>query len=154
MSVQMRFRTDGWHWADLKTHGWTAEKMKEIYSEADVAAFEATEAARPGDVWRVRWYKEGGDGPTAGYAICCPTCGHIHTWTTANNCGQKTIPVKWTDKNGAEQTTMTCVHSGNSSCWQWTGSAEENTLTAHPSLLVRSECGFHGWLQNGVLRSC
>lgn len=48
----------------------------------------------------------------------------------------------------------TCPHSGKGSCWSWSGSAEEGTLTAQPSLYCRADlsgCGYHGFLTNGIL---
>jgi hypothetical protein len=46
-----------------------------------------TPPAQPGDVWRVRWYRQNrqnNDGPIAGYDICCPRCRQVHAWTTAH----------------------------------------------------------------------
>lgn len=115
--IQMRFRTDGYH---------------NITDQ------------QPGDVWRIHWYKQDGQGPVAGYAICCPGCGKIHHWTTANNCktkGQKDPAYPYM-----------CTHSGVGSCWDWTGSAEGNTLTGRPSLQVTADdCHWHGYLTNGKL---
>lgn len=143
--MKIRFRTDGWHFADLKAKGTTAATMRNEYgyNEHDVARFEALPPAEPGDCWRVRWHKEEGDGPIAGYAICCPLCKNIHAWTTASNCASR-LP------GGS------CQHSGNGSCWNWTGSAEDGTLTASPSLYCQESlggCGWHGWLQNGDLHT-
>lgn len=118
MKTPMRFRTDSW--------------------------YEPNPAARPGDLWRIRWHKEHADGnrligPIAGYAICCPDCGQVHHWTTATNCPS--------NKNGV------CEHSGKGSCWEWSGSAEENRLSVRPSLQVTGEggCRWHGHLVDGEL---
>ncbi len=134
--TRIRFRTDGNHWADLKAGGLTAEQFREEWKETGVSAeeFEATPKAEPGDTWRIQWYASEGEGPLAGYAICCPGCGRLHYWTTANNC-------------------KPCTHSGKSSCWQWTGSAEQGTLTARPSLLSNA-CGWHGFLTDGEMNGC
>jgi hypothetical protein len=153
--MQMRFRTDGWHFADYKIAGVTPEQMREWnYDAESIALYVAMPPAEPGDVWRVRWHSAFGDGPIAGYAICCPKCRRVHAWTTATNCSQQR-DASWTDKDGVEQKYKTCVHSGVGSCWDWSGSAEGNTLTARPSLLNQApDCGFHGWLTNGVLSEC
>lgn len=156
MSVRMRFRKDSWHFADLKTHGWTVEKMRKLncYSPEDLAIFEAMEPVRPGDVWRIRWCRPGNEaGPIAGYAIGCPKCGHAHAWTTANNCGQAFTATYRDNVTGKDVPYKTCAHNGKASCWEWTGSAEAGTLTARPSLLS-PECGFHGWLTDGELKEC
>lgn len=93
--------------------------------------------AAPGDTWEVRWHVAGriGEpgyvpGPIAGYAICCPKCRQVHDWTLALNC-------------------RPCPHSGNGSCWTWTGDATAGTLTASPSLHAIGACGWHGFLRNG-----
>jgi hypothetical protein len=127
----MHFRTDGNHIADLKAQGIAYD---EWYARA---LWDATPIAELGDTWRLTWYRRYGHGPIAGYAICCPLCRQVHYWTTARNC------------------TNPCPHQGNSSCWTWTGSAEENRLSASPSLYCVKEyggCGWHGFLTDGVLR--
>ncbi|MGH7184697.1 MAG: hypothetical protein ACREIB_00230 [Pseudomonadota bacterium] len=110
--------------------------------------WEQAEPARAGDTWRCRWYRPPGEpeGPIAGYWICCPRCGDIHPWTTANNCKSR----RELRSETGELQGYTCDHSGKFSCWTWTGSAEENTLDAKASLLCHS-CGYHGWLNAGVL---
>lgn len=141
METRIRFRTDGSHIADLKAQG------KPYDSFYDQAIWEATPPAQPGDIWRVHWYAEDAegshiDGPFAGYDVCCPGCLRVHAWTTAINCSQKNAQGR-------------CPHEGQSSCWSWSGSAEAGTLTASPSLHSvpdRGGCGWHGWLQNGILR--
>jgi hypothetical protein len=158
-TVKMRFRTDNWSYADLKAHGWTKEKLAaEFEHPLDYAdALDATPMAQPGDVWRVHWYREGGvEGPLAGYAICCIKCGHVHQWTTANNCKTNLQDVSYTNNDGQLITHKSCEHvrTGSGSCWQWTGSAEDNSLTASPSLQETGSCGFHGFLENGQLKSC
>lgn len=142
MPTPIHFRTDSWHESQMRLKnddktidGW------DFYSFEERNRIKVTPLPKAGDTWRVRWYRPVGEeeGPVAGYAICCPKCGDIHAWTTAINC---TSP----RENGS------CSHSGTGSCWTWTGSAEDGTLTANPSLLVVTpECGYHGWLQNGVL---
>ena len=136
-TCRIRFRKDRSHDATLKAEGVTVEKYRDEWNTgADrVALFEATLEAEPGDTWRIRWYAEDGEGPIAGYAICCPRCGQVHYWTTALNC-------------------KPCPHQGKSSCWQWSGSAEAGTLTASPSLFAQRACGWHGWLRNGELTEC
>lgn len=86
--------------------------------------------AQPGDVWRLR----------AGYALTCPNerCDQgVHYWDHAWDC-----PLRQ-DANAPP-------------CWTWTGSPEEGTLTASPSLHVLAEkggCGWHGWLRDGEMVS-
>jgi hypothetical protein len=136
VSTRIRFRTDGSHIADHKAQG---KPRDEFYNQA---VWDATPPAQAGDVWQVHWYAEDADGnsingPFAGYDICCPGCKRVHAWTTALNCLPKP-----------------CPHEGKSSCWNWTGSAEQGTLSASPSLHSVKEkggCGWHGWLQNGAL---
>lgn len=102
---------------------------------------------QPGDTWRIYWYHLDEEGNQindwlAGYAICCPKCLKVHHWTTASNC---------------PRTPEGCAHEkAHTSCWTWTGSAEEGTLTASPSLFsveALGGCGWHGWLQNGELHN-
>lgn len=157
MGVRMRFRTDGSHYADLKANGWTFEGDGEKcygkcftdpkeYEEAK-NCWDGTPKAEPGDVWRLHW--GGKDGAIAGYAICCPGCGHVHSWVRATNCSQS-VHKSWTDKDGIEHPYTSCVHEGVGSCWDWSGSAEEGTLTAAPSLLVQQDdCHWHGFIQGG-----
>jgi len=160
--VKMRFRTDGWHFADLKSHGWDRERfVKEMgYPPEYIDEFEKVPKAEPGDVWRVHWRKSdadgnGIDGPIAGYAICCIKCGHVHVWTTAGNCHKGETTHEYTDDKGVKHSYKICEHNGTGSCWTWTGSAEDNTLSAFASLQVTDQkCGFHGWLENGYLRFC
>jgi len=153
-SVRMRFRTDGWHYADLKASG---ETFENYYPESDPwrtdpivkKYWDDTPKAEPGDVWRIFWYHRGSDGEyiddrIAGYAICCIGCGRVHNWINARHCSQ---PVQ---KDWGES----CVHRENyTSCWTWSGSAEEGTLTASPSLQVLQgpdqPCGWHGYIQDG-----
>lgn len=137
MPVQMRFRMDHAFYADDASR--VARGQAPIYVDPEKLA--GVEPARPGDVWRSRWKAtreqeaRGELGAIAGYAICCSKCGEVHWWTGAVNC-------------------KPCPHQGTSSCWNWSGSAEDGTLTASPSLHCltdRGGCGYHGWLQNGVL---
>jgi hypothetical protein len=137
-----RFRTDGFHIADLKAQG----KAREEWFEATL--WDPIPPAELGDVWRIHWAKcnDAGhtiDGPLAGYAIFCPKCHTVHCWTTATNCAQKAG--------------TSCPHEGTGSCWTWSGSAESGTLTASPSLhcvLELGGCGWHGWLNNGEMSGC
>lgn len=156
--MRMRFRTDGSHYADLKTYGHTFDEYYKgapsvLNNSESRKCWEESPKAEPGDVWRIRWSKEGGDGPVAGYAICCIKCGHVHHWTTSRNCSQK-VTRSYVDTNTGQTVEYeSCVHNGEGSCWQWSGSAEDGTLTASPSLLViQSEdqpCNFHGHLVDG-----
>jgi hypothetical protein len=147
----MRFRSDSWAAAEDVIRIARGERSHYLdhLNPDDAALLRATPPVQPGDTWRVRWYApEGREGPIAGYAIGCPTCGMVHAWTTANNCqaGRRAI--------GTTSITV-CEHSGTGSCWQWSGSAEAGTLTASPSLhsvLALGGCGFHGFLTGGVLR--
>jgi hypothetical protein len=155
--MKMRFRTDGWHYADLKAEGKSLEQYcaPEAPTEEERRRWDATPKAERGDVWRVFWRHcdESGnhlDDRIAGYAICCISCGRVHHWTTALNCGQK-FKTDWGES---------CIHQrDHGSCWQWSGSAEAGTLTARPSICVvkdrcRWGCAFHGWLTNGEIKSC
>ncbi len=138
--MRMNFRTDSSHYAEL---GAEPEKAREWYADQPdvLAEIECTSPAQPGDTWRLTWAGEGEQ--LSGYAICCPRCKEVHRWTTANNCHE-------------EEVGGLCVHERTTqggrlgSCWQWTGSAEENRLTAHPSLMSNA-CGWHGWLRDGEL---
>lgn len=157
MPVPMRFRTDSAHIAELKRQGKTLEEST-FGGWPTLEEWNAVPPAAPGDTWRTRWYKAGTEeGPIAGYAIACSRCLETHRWTSALNCEPK-IPwsVSWVDDQGVTQTSSGthCQHSGVGSCWIWTGSAEANTLHASPSLHALKEkgaCGYHGFLQNGVL---
>jgi hypothetical protein len=113
--------------------------------------------AMPGDTWRLTWHPgadapEGADGPLAGYAICCPLCLEVHYWSSADNCASKR-PYTITGTDGKDYQGWTCDHiEARTSCWTWTGSAEGGTLSAYASLYARKACGWHGWLDTGVLR--
>lgn len=155
--VQMRFRTDGWNWADQDIAAMSDEKIIEIYGADELARVRATPPAEPGDVWRVFWYRENESEPQqlAGYAICCPKCRRIHDWTRANNCHWNETEHSWTDDAGKIHRYKVCGHSGKGSCWNWSGNAEQNNLTAQSSLWNQApDCGWHGWLTDGVLREC
>lgn len=141
--TRIRFRTDHAFAADDAARRERGEEMEWHRTKRELAR---TPPARPGDTWRLRWALSAGEkgaGPIAGYAICCPKCLRVHHWTTALNC-----------PSGS------CPHRGKSSCWTWTGSAEEGTLNASPSLHCVTEwngkptggCGWHGFLTAGVLR--
>src|SRR4051812_30389193 len=146
--MQMRFRRDGFRYADLKASG----VSKEDYFKGRIATpeesgfWDATPPAQPGDVWRIFWHHRVDDiqvnDQIAGYDICCIACGRCHAWTSARNCGSR-------KEDGS------CDHTNaRSSCWQWSGSAEAGTLSASPSLQVIKEycpwgCGWHGYITNG-----
>lgn len=159
----MRFRTDRWHYADLKANGWTWEQYAKCFHDSeDVAAikieWDAVPPAQKGDVWRIFWHHEEAPGKQlndriAGYAICCIICGKVHAWTSARNCSQK-VKRSYVDSSGKTVEYDSCVHSGLASCWIWTGSAEAGTLTASPSLMVipgPDRCNYHGWIRNGEI---
>jgi hypothetical protein len=153
--IRIHFRTGGWHYADLKARGWTAEKYAALFQDEKEqqetkAEFEKIPSAKPGDCWRVHWYAQQGNGPVGGYALGCPKCGFVHVWITASNCAQK-ITRSYKDSEGKDVTYQSCVHSGVGSCWNWSGSAEDGMLSASPSLLASGACGWHGWLRNGVM---
>lgn len=140
MITTMNFRTDSAHYAELATN---PAKVREWYGDQPdiMAEIEKTPPAQPGDTWRLHWAGEGD--MLAGYAICCPKCREVHRWTSANNCHEQEV-------DGL------CIHERSTnggqlgSCWQWTGSAEDNHLTASPSLQIHT-CGWHGWLRDGEL---
>lgn len=96
------------------------------------------------DVWII-YRKQSFDSPAfmAGYALTCPAhrCMQgMHYWDHAYNCERKFDPDHF-------------------SCWTWTGTPEEGTLTANPSLMVATQidgqptgaCGWHGFLRQGVM---
>ena len=163
----MRFRTDGWHYADLKAAG---ETFETYYPETDPwrdpevkRCWDETPKAERGDVWRIYWFHRGPYGGQiddwlAGYAICCIGCGRVHTWTNALNCAPK-LRKSFVDTAGKRQEYDTCVHQENhSSCWTWSGSAEAGTLHASPSLQVVAErcpwrCGWHGFIERGDIHT-
>lgn len=108
------------------------------------------EAAQDGDVWvlrgegRTQSVGEGHDDwPVIGYGLVCPreTCEDpVHLWTHASDCEAR---------YGQERP---CKHGGPS-CWTWTGSPGDDTLTAHPSLWIKEPgCGWHGFLRNGKMQ--
>lgn len=101
--------------------------------------YDDIDPATPGDVWILR-NKNGG---IVGYALTCPApaCREgVHPWDHAYNCLVRYAP-------------------DAPPCWTWSGSIEEDTLTASPSLHVMTEidgrptgsCGWHGFLQNGQM---
>lgn len=166
MPVRLRKREDHRYIAELKAMGKQRVETGDDPTWCTQEEWDATPIAEPGDTWRVRWYArdDAGNvlepGPIAGYDICCIKCRKIHGWTTATNCSSRRPLPEWeyTDpETGAKSMKpggFTCDHSGKSSCWTWTGSLEEGTLDAKPSLWCQVElggCGYHGWLTNGVL---
>lgn len=146
-SVRIRFRSDNWHYVSMRTNG--ADWVD--YIGLPKEEYEALPLLQPGDIWRSHWRGEAGN--LAGYAICCPTCKEVHPWTTATNCSFNLTEHTYKDKDGNDKSYKVCGHSGIGSCWDWTGSAEEGTLSANPSLLCHT-CGYHGWLKNGELTAC
>lgn len=135
--TRIRLRTDHRFIADAKARGiarWEHTTPEE---------WDTVPPAEPGDTWRVTWWRPNEEiGPLAGYDICCPQCRQVHGWTVSGNCNAHTIPGK------------RCDHEGVGSCWTWTGSAEDGTLTAMPSLYAIRACGWHGWLDKGEMRLC
>jgi hypothetical protein len=118
-------------------------------------------AAEPGDVWIIRadpndwktqtWADQHEDWPIVGYALTCPNerCRFgTHEWTHASNCNLKIT----SEVIGSQPR---CQHEAeHRSCWEWTGTIEEGTLTATPSLLspeASGGCGWHGFLRNGEM---
>lgn len=148
--VRIRFRTDNEF--EAEDARWRREGAELRWLNRDEP--NDTPPAEPGDIWRTFWH----GGPIAGYAICCPKCGGVHHWTTASNCPQD-VPWEVTNADGSISKGMKCRHSGVGSCWNWTGSAEDGTLSATPSLYCIETpdgwgCGWHGFLTNGVLKHC
>lgn len=159
----MRIRTDSW---------WDAGRKRAVLLAAvpDPLRDEATDwdpvwleflrtpenEARPGDVWVLRqqpgdaslrsWRNdpEVADWPVTGYGLVCPDEGcdaGVHCWDHASDC-----PGRY--KGGF-------CKNGGPSCWRWTGTPEDDTLTGEPSLLIRGEstCGWHGHLRSGQMVS-
>lgn len=147
--TQMRFRTDSWLEAERARES-DAELREWTFTDEEIARIRATPLAEPGDTWRIRW---SGIDALAGYAICCPTCKHVHCWTTANKC-QFELTEQSYEGNTGKVTYKVCGHSGKRSCWTWTGSDVENKLTAYPSLLYLGDCHWHGFLTDGILKEC
>lgn len=140
----MRFRTD--HMTAAEEHARVLAGKSRIpctCDDLDCASrpevYEKVEPARPGDMWTCMFSDRG----QAGYWLCCPKCGDLHAVTSASNCTEK----------GTFGGYVMCRHQHERiSCWTWSGSAENNTLTAHPSIHFVGECGWHGWLENGAFR--
>lgn len=125
---------------------------------------DAFEPAQLGDAWRIRGHVEmieraDGSGsfpratqhwadehrwPVVGYSLTCPNerCPEGgHRWTHASDCD-------------GDYGRACKLGAGRLSCWDWTGSAEAGDLTASPSLWVNWDlCGWHGFLQSGVMTS-
>lgn len=145
----MRLRTDSSilaGYARTRELGVGAERFAQWPAET-LADLDAIEPAKIGDVWRAH-YPSGGQDHHVGYALTCPNeqCADgVHHWTWAGNCSERV--------SGDEH--RRCQHQLDGvSCWAWTGSAEDSTLTAHPSLhsvVGRGGCGWHGWLRNGEM---
>lgn len=142
----MRFRADDRWIAEAKALG---RPYKDYFGTRK--KWDSTPAAEPGDTWRILFYAPKGEPKDrlAGYDIACPKCRHVHGWTSARNCGSRRERII-----GGETYTM-CDHQvAREPCWTWTGSAEDGTLSASPSLHCDASiggCGYHGFLTNGVL---
>jgi hypothetical protein len=102
---------------------------------AHIARYADIAPAELGDVWPIT----SSDGSTIGYILTCPNpaCSRgVHAWTHAGNCEHRD-------------------HAPHQSCWTWTGSPEDGTLTATPSLQVIAsgpgDCSWHGWLRAGEM---
>jgi hypothetical protein len=157
MPARIRFRTDSAFKADDTARRARGEPLQWHHpEELDV---DPVPPAEPGDVWRVRWggtreqQERGEVGPIAGYEICCIKCKHNHAWCTSTNC-PTAKPFTFTGTDGKSYTYNRCDHEGVGSCWVWTGSPEAGDLTASPSLwsvVEKGGCGYHGFLQNGIL---
>jgi hypothetical protein len=152
VSVRMRFREDSitaaeYHARELRGNPVTPHECDDPACEWNPEAYRKIPPAEPGDTWRLTHWRKEGNGPTAGYAICCPRCRQVHYWASANNCASK---------RQLESGGRVCDHTGKSSCWDWGGSAEEGTLTGSPSLFANGEgaCGWHGYLRAGALEEC
>jgi hypothetical protein len=147
----VRVRTDAWMVA-----GWKRAASLGVADVAGSIRKSRTPVARLGDVWVVRFVASddpgitttvrSAKGPIVGYALTCPneacTFG-VHDWTWTNNCDQK-LP------KGSR-----CAHMRDrTSCWTWTGSPADGTLSASPSLHSPTDlggCGWHGHLRNGQM---
>jgi hypothetical protein len=162
MPVRIRFRNDSAFKADDTAARARGDKL--LWHHLEELDTEPVPPAEPGDCWRVRWglsveQTAAGmtEGPIAGYEITCIKCKRNHAWTTSTNCSTiKDRPWSYVDADGVTQSGVAkvCDHSGVGSCWVWTGSPEAGDLTASPSLWCREDlggCGYHGFLQNGVL---
>lgn len=142
----MRLRTDSAHVAGWKrvhellgcdcTPEVLAESAKPAGSRVGIAhvvhepEHAGVEGAQPGDVWRIT----DRPGNLLGYALACPNeaCDQgVHFWTHARDCERESC----------------------AGCWAWSGSPEDGTLSATPSLWVAHGCGWHGFLTAGEMRS-
>lgn len=142
----MRLRTDSWYWAGIHRavlNGGLGAPALQGWGELQ-SDFDATPIAELGDVWRSGGFASNQFG---GYVLTCPETVRcsvgVHPWWHAYDCpaGRLTDGVC---KRGA----------GRDSCWDWSGSPENGTLTALPSLHVlveRGGCGWHGYLRDGVM---
>jgi hypothetical protein len=110
------------------------------------------EEVKPGDVWEFRkvegekatqtYRLKGNEHLTVvGYGLWCPNerCQEgMHVWTHASDCKAPFGP---------------CKHGGPS-CWNWSGTIEDNDLTGQPSLWANHPgCGWHGFLRAGEMQS-
>ena len=132
----MRLRTDSLHIAGWKRSAELGARQvdpddNDVSTHPDYAAIEP---AQPGDVWILR----NQNGGIVGYGLTCPNeaCDQgAHAWDHARDCPHR-------------------YERDAPPCWTWTGSIEDGTLTATPSLHVVKEwggCGWHGWLRNGEM---
>jgi hypothetical protein len=131
----MRLRADSLHIAGWKRSAALGARIPDphddVYMNADYAGIPPAE---PGDVWILH----NRNGEVVGYGLTCPNeaCEQgAHPWDHARDCPVRTAP-------------------DAPPCWTWTGSIEDGSLTASPSLHVVKEwggCGWHGWLRNGEM---
>lgn len=152
----MRVRTDSWWHASMKravllgARPDPRQDPAKDWSPDYLEFLDHGEEAKPGDVWVVRgqdrtqsWggNPDAADWPVVGYGLVCPNeaCPDpVHFWTHAHDCPAPSGPCKM----------------GGPSCWTWTGSPEDGTLTASPSLYSPRSlggCGWHGFLKAGEL---
>lgn len=138
----MRLRTDSLHIAGWKrAHDLRGcavvcgDKPKRNHVAHQPRKYRA-KPAEPGDVWVLH----NRNGAITGYAMTCPNeaCEQgVHPWDHAYNCPVRAEP-------------------DAPPCWSWTGSIEEDSLTATPSLHVLAErggCGWHGFITSGQMVS-
>jgi len=127
---------------DLETN-WSEDWLAFVRADGGEAA--------PGDVWEISINPDNDrqhscvphEGWTVvGYTLWCPNeaCPFgTHEWTHAHDCKPYDgVPCK----------------NGGPSCWTWTGSPLDGTLTASPSLYSPRDiggCGWHGHLNAGEL---
>lgn len=144
MSTPIRYRTDSLGAAEAHARARRGEAIYTCQCDDPTcvyhpAVYEKVPVAQAGDAWRINWYEPEGNGLLAGFAICCPKCGLVHYWTSANNCASK---------RKTESGSIICDHTGKASCWSWTLDESGRPITARASLFANGDghCGYHGWL--------